>query len=84
MMSVHSCFLVCFGEWPKLCWDLKVTGPLKLLFFALLKFFPPILLEQGPLLGALSVSWFILVPLRQPLGQGGVPDKWKVGVCPSR
>ena len=56
LRSVHSCFLVCFGEWPKLCWDLKVTGPLKLLFFALLKFFPPILLEQGPLLGALSVS----------------------------
>ena len=65
-MRIYSHFLVCWGELPKPCWDLKVTGPLLLPVFALLKF----LHEQGPLLGTLSVSWSLLVLSRQAPGKG--------------
>lgn len=74
-MGLYSCSLVRFGELPGLYWDLKVTGPLLLLFFALVKFFLLILLEQRRLLGALSVSLFIVVLPGRLWGKAGIPDK---------
>lgn len=65
-MRICGHFLVCWRELTKPCWDLKVTGPLPLVVFALLKF----LQEQGSLLGTLSDSWSILVLSRQALGKG--------------
>lgn len=34
MMRIYSHFLICSGDLPKPCWDLKVMGPLQLLCFA--------------------------------------------------
>lgn len=54
-------------------------GPLLLLCFGLLKFFTLILLEQGPLLDTLSVSWSTVVLPRQCWGKVEIPDIGKVG-----
>lgn len=50
-MRIYHHFLVCLGELPTPCWDLKSTGPLLLLFSAQQNSCHLILLEQGPLLG---------------------------------